>query len=98
MSERINITKETNKDGTESVSYSKSWDKNGLSHRKEVRKLDGGYIVTESVYGKPKDQGEEADYIDERKEYITTENPLEVKKEEKADEQKMFDFIDTPLM
>ena len=97
MSERINITKETNKDGSESISYRKSWEKNGLSYSKEVRKVEGGYIVTESKYGTPKDE-EGADYIDERKEYVTTENPLDEPKEEKNEEQKMFDFIDTPLM
>ncbi len=96
MSETINISKEIAKDGTESITYSKSWDKNGISHRKEVRKVEGGYIVTESKYGKPSDQ-KDAEYIDERKEYVTTENPLEAK-EEKSDDEKMFDFIDTPLM
>lgn len=96
MSERINISKEVAKDGTESITYSKSWEKNGMSHRKEVRKVEGGYIITESKYGKPNDV-EDAEYIDERKEYVTTENPFEPK-EEKSDDQKMFDFVDTPLM
>ncbi len=95
MNERVNISKEKKKDGTESISYSKSWEKNGLSHRKEVRKVEGGYIVTESKYGKPKDEGEEGEYIDENKEYVTTENPLTEKKEEKSDEN-MFGFIDMP--
>jgi len=97
MSERVNISKETLKDGTESITYSKSWEKNGMSHRKEVRKVEGGYIITESKYGKPKDQGEDGEYIDERKEYVTTENPFEPP-EDKSDDQKMFDFVDTPLM
>ena len=98
MSERVNITKEVGKDGTESLSYRKSWEKNGMSHSKEVRKVEGGYIVTESKYGKPKDEGEDAEYIDERREYVTTENPFEEKKEEKADEAKMFSFIDMPSL
>ena len=97
MSESVNISKSTDKNGVESITYSKSWEKNGMSNRKEVRKVEGGYIITESSYGKPKDQGEDAEYIDERKEYVTTENPFE-KKEEESDEGKMFDFIDTPLM
>jgi len=96
MSERVNIAKETMKDGTESLTYSKSWEKNGLSHRKEVRKVEGGYIVTESKYGKPKDV-EDAEYIDERREFVTTENPFEPKKEE-SDEKNMFDFIDQPSL
>jgi hypothetical protein len=98
MSDRVNITKETLKDGTESISYSKSWEKNGLNYRKEVRKVEGGYIINESKHGKPKDEGEDAEWIDENKEYVTTENPFEEKKEEKEDEQKMFSFIDMPSL
>jgi hypothetical protein len=98
MSETINMTKETLKDGTESVTYSKSWEGNGMNYRKEVRKVEGGYIVTESKHGKPKDLGEDGEWIDERKEYVTTENPLEAKKEEKKDEENMFDFIDLPSL
>ena len=97
MSERVNMTKETLKDGTESITYSKSWEKNGMDFRKEVRKVEGGYIITESKYGRPKDEGEDADYIDERREYVTTENPFEPK-EEKSEEEKMFDFIDLPSL
>jgi hypothetical protein len=100
MSERINIAKETLKDGTESITYSKSWEKNGMSCRKEVRKVEGGYIVTISKHGKPTDQGEDAEWIDERREFVTTENPfeeaMEEKKEEEKEEQKMFKFIDMP--
>lgn len=95
MSERLNMTRETGKDGNKTVTLRKSWEKNGMSHSKEVRKVEGGYIVTESKYGKPKDQGEEAEYVDENKEYVTTKNPFdEVKPDE--DEQKMFNFVDTP--
>ena len=95
MSERINISKETTDKGTKSVTFSKSWDKNGIHHNKEIRQVEGGYIVTESKYGTPKDE-EDAEYIDERKEYVTTENPF--KKEEKSEEETMFGFVDTPLM
>jgi len=93
MSDRTEVSKVVDKKGNESISYSKSWEKNGLSHRKEVRKVEGGYIVTESKYGKPSDE-EEAEYVDERKEYVTTSNPFETKKEEKEDN--LFDFIDKP--
>jgi len=96
MSERLNMTKETGKDGTSTVTFRKSWEKNGLSHSKEVRKVEGGYIITESKYGKPADQ-EDAEYIDERKEYVTTENPFdEIKPTE--DESKMFSFVDKPTL
>ena len=97
MSNRTEITKEIANDGTESITYSKTWESNGISHRKEVRKVEGGYIINESKYGRPKDQGEDADYVEERREYVTTENPLEKKKDETEDE-KMFDFIDTKMM
>ncbi len=96
MSDRVSIEKQIGKDGKESLSYSKNWEKNGMNHRKEVKKVEGGYIITESKYGKPKDGGEDAEYIDERREYVTTENPFEEKKEEEKDEQKMFSFIDSP--
>jgi len=91
---RTELTKETAKDGTESISYRKEWKKNGLNHTKQVRKVEGGYIVTESKYGKPEDSGEEAEYIDEHKEYVSTTNPLEKKKDDEKDT--MFDFIDNP--
>jgi len=94
MGDRVELTKEIKKDGTESVTYRKEWESNGINHSKQVRKLEGGYIVTESKYGKPSDGGEDADYVDERKEYISTTNPFEKKKEEKEDN--MFDFVDTP--
>lgn len=95
MSEnRTEITKEVAKDGTASVSYRKEWKTNGLNHTKQVRKVEGGYIVTESKYGTPKDGGEEAEYVDEHKEYVSTTNPLEKKKDD--DEGNMFDFIDNP--
>lgn len=93
--DRINVTKETLKDGSESISYTKSWEKNGLSFRKEVRKVEGGYIILETKYGKPSDD-ETADYVDERKEYVSTENPFK-KKEDSDEDEKMFDFIDNPL-
>ena len=94
MSE-ISINKRTEKDGTESITYSKSWEKDGLNYRKEVRKVEGGYIVTESKHGNPK--GEDEGWIDERRESVTTENPLDAA-ENKSDDEKMFDFIDSPLM
>jgi hypothetical protein len=91
---RTNITKEVDKEGNESISYRKSWEKNGISHSKEVRKVEGGYIISESKYGRPKDGGEDAEYIDERKEYVSTTNPFE-KKEESSDDN-LFGFIDNP--
>ena len=98
MSENINISKSTDKKGNESLTYRKSWEKNGLSHSKEVRKVEGGYIVCESMYGKPIDEGEDAEYIDERREYVTTENPFKEAEEEKKEEKNMFDFIDSPSL
>lgn len=89
---RTVLEKETNKDGSESISYRKSWEKNGINHIKEVRKVEGGYIIRESKYGKPSDE-EDAEYIDESKEYVSTTNPFDEKKE---DEDNMFDFVDKP--
>jgi len=97
MSESINISKETDKSGNESITYRKSWEKNGLNFSKEVRKVEGGYIITESKHGKPKDAGEDAEWIDERKEYVTTENPFD-EAMKKGEDEKMFAFVDTPVM
>lgn len=93
---RLEITKEVSKEGNKSVTYRKSWDKNGIHHSKEVRKVEGGYIVTESKYGTPEDGEEKGEYVDERKEWVTTENPFEAKEEEKDNDEKMFSFIDKP--
>jgi hypothetical protein len=95
MSE-ISINKRTAKDGTESITYSKSWEKGGLNYRKEVRKVEGGYIIVESKHGKPTGE-DDAEWIDERQESVTTENPLDAAKD-KSDDEKMFDFIDSPLI
>jgi hypothetical protein len=91
---RTEVRKTVDKAGNESVSYEKSWEKNGIHHRREVKKVEGGYIIRESRYGTPKDV-EDAEYIDESREYVSTINPFE-KKEDKSDDQRMFDFIDKP--
>jgi len=96
MSDRINVTKKTNKDGSESMTYSKSWDKNGMHHRIEVSKVEGGYIIEESKHGHPKDQGDKAEYIDERKQRVSTENPF--KEKDKKEDEKMFGFVDNPSL
>lgn len=92
----ISVRKVENKDGSESITYRKEWKKNGVTHTKEVRQVEGGYIIRESKWGKPEGD-EEAEYMDETKEYVSTENPFK-KKEESSDEEKMFNFIDSPLM
>jgi len=98
MSSRTNVTKEVDSKGNESISYRKSWEKDGISHSKEVKKLEGGYLITESKYGTLKSGDEKGEYIDERNEYISTTNPFDKKKDddEKSDDQKLFGFIDEP--
>lgn len=88
------IRKESDDKGNKQVSYSKSWDENGIHYNKSVRQVRGGYIVTTSRYGTPKNGGKDAKYIDEREEYVTTENPFDTEK--KKDEEKMFSFVDSP--
>ena len=62
---RTNITKEVDKEGNESISYRKSWEKDGISHSKEVKKMEGGYLITESKYGTLKTDGsEQGEYIE----------------------------------
>jgi hypothetical protein len=95
--DRINVTQEIDKEGNKSLSYRKSWEKNGLNHSIEVKKVEGGYIISESKYGTPKDQGEDAEYIDERSERVSTINPFKDDKEDKLDkDEKMFGFVDKP--
>ena len=57
----------------------------------------GGYIVVESKYGRLSGGGEDAEYVNERKEYVTTENPFD-ETMKKGEDEKMFAFVDTPLM
>ena len=90
--EEQTIRKSTDKNGKESVSYRKEWEKNGIRNSIEVRKVEGGYIIRKSRYGKPANDPE-AQYIDESSESVSTTNPFEKKKEEN---DKMFSFIDLP--
>ncbi len=93
MEDRTEVTKTRDKNGRESISYRKSWEKNGLNHSIEVRKVEGGYIITKSRYGTPSDS-EKGEYVDERSEEVSTTNPFN--QEEESDDQKMFGFIDNP--
>lgn len=93
--DRVNVTKEIDKNGNESLSYRKSWEKNGLNHSIEVKKVEGGYIIIEEKYGTPKDKID-AEYVSERSERVSTTNPFKDEKEEKLDDEKMFGFVDNP--
>lgn len=89
------IKRKTSEDGSKSVTYRKEWEKNGINFSKEVKKVEGGYIICERKIGKPKDNPE-SEWIDEMKEYVSIENPLE--KKEESDDDQMFSFIDTPSL
>jgi hypothetical protein len=58
----------------ERLSYSSA--KDGMTKNIEVKKVENGYVITISEYGNKDDK-----YIDTRKEYISTSNPLLKKKE-----------------
>jgi predicted membrane GTPase involved in stress response len=77
----MNLLKANNMDnGHNKMKISKTIEKNGLTKRMEVEQVENGYIIRISKYGKsPMDEA----YIDECKTYISTENPLEKKKENK---------------
>jgi len=94
MSDRVNVTKSTNKDGSESLSYSKSWEKGGFHHRVEISKVDGGYIIEEHKHGRAKGD-DDAEYVDEVKKRVSTKNPF---KEEAEEDEKMFGFVDKPSL
>lgn len=93
--DRVNVTKEVDKNGKESLSYRKSWEKNGINHSIEVKKVEGGYIIVEEKYGTPKDKID-AEYISERSERVSTTNPFNEEKEDKLTDEKMFGFVDNP--
>ena len=90
------IKKTVSEDGSKSVSYRKEWKKDGLYYSKEVRQVEGGYIIRECKHGKPSDSPD-GEYIDETKESVSTENPFQKKEKETKDDQ-MFSFIDTPSL
>ena len=92
--EEVAITKSVN-DKNKSVTYTKRLEKGGVTYMKEVKKVEGGYIIRESKYGKP--EGSE-EYIDESKEYVTTTNPFDKEEKKESDDDKMFSFIDEPTM
>ena len=95
--DRVNVTQEIDKDGNKSTSYRKSWEKNGLNHSIEVKKVEGGYIISESKHGTPADGGDDAKWIDERSERVSTTNPFKDNKEDKLDkDESMFSFVDKP--
>jgi hypothetical protein len=85
--ERVEITRNGN---DKTVEYNKRWEEDGITHRLTVEEVDGGYIVTENMYGRRKSAGEDSPYIDETKKKVTTDNPLKKKKEEKE--------LNSPLM
>lgn len=77
---------------------SKEIRENGVTERITVEKVKGGYIVTKTKYGKPEDD-ENAEWVDQTERMVTTENPLkEDKDEDDSKHDKMFDFIDKPLI
>lgn len=66
----------------------KSLTKDGMTYEITVEEVEGGFIVTKSMWGdrplaKPKD-GRTSEYISKEKRYVSTTNPFE-EKEEKDD-------------
>lgn len=76
--------------------WSKCVEMDGITKKIEVREVENGYVICKSMYGKM--EGSE-EYIDERKEYISTTNPMEEKskkmedKEEEMEEEKEMDML-----
>lgn len=93
------VRKTEDKDGNKAITYRKEWDKDGIRYSKEVRKVEGGYIIRESKYGKPSNDPN-AEYVNENKEYVSATNPFDKKKEEEKEngDDKMFSFIDIPTL
>jgi len=92
MSE-ITARKTIKDNGNVEQSVRKEWEENGITKVIEVRKVKGGYIVRKSKYGKPKDE-ENADYIDETSEEVTTKDPFGKREEDDS----MFSFVDLPTI
>jgi hypothetical protein len=101
---RTNVSKEIDKEGKETVTFRKSWDKKGIHHSVEVKKVEGGYIIVEEKYGTPRDEEgkESGEYISEREEKVSLTNPFKEGGDEKEEgelttkDAKMFSWIDKP--
>ena len=92
MSE-VTARKTIKDNGSVEQSVRKEWEENGITKVVEVRKVKGGYIVRKSKYGRPKDD-ENAEYVEETSEEVTTKDPFA----EKEEDDKMFGFVDFPTI
>ena len=76
------IEMSTRNDGKE---WSYSLEKDGITKRCTVKEVENGYTVKINKYGYSKNKnGEEGEYMDETKEFISTQNPLEAENIEES--------------
>lgn len=68
-------------------SYRKEITENGVTKSVSVEKVENGYIVVISKWGRP-DGKEDAEYIDETKKYISKDNPFDDKSKDETPDPK----------
>ena len=58
--------------------WSESKEADGITKEKTVAEVENGFIIVKRVYGsKPGAEGEDSEYIDESKAFISETNPLD---------------------
>jgi hypothetical protein len=69
--------------------WSKSIEVNGITKTVTVKEVENGFVIEQSKYGRDS-MKKDSEYIDECKTYISEENPLEGKEEDKEEEKDEF--------
>jgi hypothetical protein len=80
----------------ENKTWSITEEKDGITKRLSVEKVENGFVITKNKYGY-EGEGEKRNYIDVNKKYISTKNPLEGQKEEiksPMSREQLFSFLD----
>ena len=72
--------------------WSKSVTMDDMTKTIEVREVENGFIIKKCMYGHMEGSDE---YIDEKKEYISTTNPMEEKEEKEEKEGKGMELINS---
>jgi len=94
MNQPVETEKQMSKDKTWSITQ----EKDGVTKSLRVESAENGFIITKNKYGHA---GENDDYIDETKKYISTKNPLEGKEENiksPMSKEEMFSFLDGDIL
>jgi len=81
----------------ENKTWSITEEKNGITKRLSVEKVENGFVITKAKHGYEEGEEKEGKYLDITKKYISTKNPLEGKEEEiktPMTREEMYSFLD----